>query len=120
VPDYNAMAARVAKTLAKFGAPASLERAVNGEYDPNFAEVDDDGTQVYNTVAVRGDYRASEVDGTKIKAGDVRLYVSPLLAVEPAPGDVIRFDGAEYVVITSSPVKPATIVVCHDVQARNA
>jgi hypothetical protein len=118
VPDYNAMAKRADKTLAKFGAPAVLERALKGDYDPTVGAPDDAGTQVYNTTALRGAYRVSEIDGTKIKAGDVRLYVSPLLAVEPRPGDVIAFDGAEYVVVNSNPVKPATVVVCHDVQAR--
>lgn len=120
MPDYNKTAARVAATLAKFGSPATLERVVRGEYDPNEGAADVDSTQVYNTAAVRGTYTAREIDGTRILSGDVRFYVSPELAVEPQPGDVIGFGGNEYVVITSSPVKPAAVVVLHDVQARNA
>jgi hypothetical protein len=120
MPNYSAQATRVAAQIAKFGAPAVLERALVGEYDPNFAEPDDDGTQVYNTVAVRASYRASEIDGTRIQVGDARLLIAGTLATEPKPGDVIRFDGAEYLVVSSSPVKPATVVVAHDVQVRNA
>jgi hypothetical protein len=118
--NYKAMATRVSTTLAKYGAPAVLERVVRGDYDPNVGTVDIDSTQVFNTTAVRGTYRIGEVDGTKIKAGDVRLYVDPTLATEPQPGDVVVFDGARFLVINSSPVKPAAVVVLHDVQARNA
>jgi hypothetical protein len=114
------MATRVAATLAKYGAAAALERRVRGEYDPNVAELDDEGTQVYNTIAVRDAYSVDEVDGTRIRAGDARLYVSPALATDPAPGDLITFDGTKFVVVTSRPIKPATVVVCHDVQVRSA
>jgi hypothetical protein len=99
---------------------AVLERANRGEYDPGVGEPDDNGTQVFNTVALRGSYRASQIDGTLIKAGDVRLYVSPLLATTPKPGDLIKFDGEQFLVVNTSPVKPGTVFVLHEVQARNA
>lgn len=120
VPNYARIAAGAARQIERAGAPAVLTRAVTGDYDPTIAEPDDGGTQVYNTFAVRAEYKNSEIDGTRIVAGDVRLYVSPALATEPAPGDVITFDGVDWLVVSSRPIKPATIVACHDVQVRNA
>jgi hypothetical protein len=120
VPDYNAIAQRAAKSLAKYGAPAVLERKSTGDYDPTIGEPDDKGTKLYKTVAVRGTYAVRDIDGTRIKVGDVRLYVSGLLAVEPQPGDTIAFDGRSWLVVNSAPIKPAAIVVLHDVQCRDA
>lgn len=117
---YSELAADAAALLAEFGAPAVLRRAADGDYDTNFAEVDDNGTQVYNTVAVRGEFKRSDIDGTQILATDVRLYVSPSLATAPLPGDRIAFDTETFIVVNSKPVKPGAVVLLHDVQCRNA
>lgn len=116
--DYAALAARSAALIAANGAPCQLRRAVAGEYDPGVGEVDDKGTKVFNTKAVRGEFKRSDIDGTEILATDVRLYVAPDLATTPAPGDQIVFDGAQYTVVNSRPLKPATVVLLHDVQCR--
>jgi hypothetical protein len=112
MPNYSAQATRVAAQIAKFGAPAVLERALVGEYDPNFAEPDDDGTQVYNTVAVRASYAHRRSTARRYKAGDVRLYVSPGRS-PPSRSPATSF--ASMAPNTSSsivePVKPATVVV---------
>lgn len=118
MPDYSAQAARVAAQIEKYGAAATLTRAKAGDYDPASGDVDDNGTSVFNTKAVRSEFKKSDVDGTQIRAGDVLLLVSPTLATTPEPGDFITFDGERFNVVNSVPVKPATVVVLHQVQCR--
>jgi hypothetical protein len=118
--DYARNAARAAAQIKKYGAPAVLTRKIVGDYDPSAGEVDDNGTQVFNTQAVRSEFKLHEIDGTRILSTDVLLLVSPDLATEPTTGDVIAFDGSTYKVVNSRPVKPATTNVLHRVQCRNA
>lgn len=116
--DYAGLAGDAAALIAEFGTTAVLRRSVAGDYDPNFGEVDDNGTQTFTTVGVRTSFRKSDVDGTQILATDVRLLLSPSLAVTPQSGDVIVFAGETYTVVASTPLNPAGIVLLHDVQAR--
>lgn len=120
MPDYSAQATRVAAQIEKYGAPAQLQRAAAGDYDTKTGEVDDNGTQVFNTTAVRDAFKRSDIDGTSVLATDVRLYLSPSLATEPKPGDVIVFDGETYSVVNVRPTKPGTVVLLYDVQCRYA
>lgn len=118
--DYGSLGADAAGLIEEFGAAAVLKRSVAGDYDPRFGDVDDNGLQVFNTVAVRVEYELSDVDGTQIRAGDVKLLVTPDLATTPQSGDTIEFAGDTYTVVVSTPLSPAGVVVLHQVQARNA
>lgn len=118
--DYDSLAADAAGLIEEFGAPTSLERAIAGDYDVALGEVDDNGTQLYTTKAVRSQWKLSDIDGTNIRANDIRLLVSPSLATEPKIGDTIVFDSMRLTVVNSRPVKPALVVCLHDVQCRDA
>lgn len=120
MPNYERLAKSTAATLARFGAPAVLERVVVGEYDTTQGAPDEDSTQLYNTVAVRTAYKQSEVDGTSVLATDVKLLISPTIATPPQTGDVIVLDGERYTVVSVRAEKPASILLLYTVQARNA
>jgi hypothetical protein len=117
---YSRLAATATALLTKYGAPAVLERPVAGEYDTTAGEVDDNGTQLYNTRAARSYFEHSQVNGTSILAGDAKFIVDPTIATAPKPDDVLVFDGERYKVVNCKPEKPASVVLYYDVQARRA
>jgi hypothetical protein len=116
--DYVSSQADADELIREFGAAAVLRRAVAGDYDPNFGEVDDQGEQRFTTVAVEVESKASEVDGSEILATDTKLLITPYLATLPQPQDLIEFSGTVYTIVASRPVKPAGVVVLHQVWGR--
>ncbi len=104
------------------GAALTLQKATAGAYDT------DTGTAGSTTVdyagsAFRDTYKQSEVDGSRIKQGDVKLLVSPLLLngadmPEPAAQDKVVFDGSTYTVQYVLPMNYAGLAVGFEVQAR--
>lgn len=103
------------------GLELTLRRTVAGEYDP------DTGTS--NTVTdyagsgLRETYRQADVDGSLIKAGDVRFLISPLLingddTPQPQTQDQIIFDGDTYTVQNVDPGDFAGVACFFYAQAR--
>ena len=104
------------------GAAFTLKKTTAGAYDP------DTGTAGSTTVdyagsAFRDTYKQSEIDGSRIKQGDVKFLVSPLLLdgtdmPEPATLDKVVFDGSTYTVQFVLPMNYAGLAVGFEVQAR--
>jgi hypothetical protein len=122
---YDDMAATAQEMLGEFGQPATLTRHASG-YDPATSQTTagDVSLDVSATGAgVTLDYRAAEIDGTLVLAGDVRLYLSaraqggvPMPA--PIPGDTVSVAGKTWRVVRASALAPAGQAVLHDVQLR--
>lgn len=74
---------------------------------------------------VQDRYRASEIDGTRIKRGDVRFYLSPVQTsgadvAEPSVGSRLTLRGAAYRVEDFEAVQPADELILYVLQLRGA
>lgn len=102
--DYNKSAQTAERLIRKYGQPGKIRR----------------GGVNHDTVMAVLDFDAKEIDGTHVKVGDRKIYVSALSEIGVAPGDVLVDNaGNPYMVIP--PVRslsPAGINVYYRAQAR--
>ncbi|WP_236248312.1 hypothetical protein [Pseudomonas mosselii] len=104
------------------GAEMTLQRRQQGAYDP-VAGGATTITVSHAGSAFRDTYGQKDIDGTRIKQGDVKLLVSPQkldgtdLPV-PTTQDHVIFDGKTYTLIAVSPWNYAGLAVGFEVQAR--
>jgi hypothetical protein len=120
--DYAATAAEAAELLAEFGQSVTLTRNTPGAYNPETGAVSVSGA-THTGMGCAFDYAQSDIDGTEIKRGDQRLYLSPKKSdgsamPTPQTGDTVTIGAAVYAVMASRPLAPGGIVVLHDVQLR--
>lgn len=105
------------------GLELTLRRTVAGEYDPVTGATTPDVVTNYDGSGLRENYRTQDVDGSLIKAGDVRFMVSPVLingndTPEPLTTDLIIFDGDTYTVQAVEPGDYAGLACFFYAQAR--
>lgn len=104
------------------GAEMTLQRRQQGPYDP-VAGGSPTVTVSYLGSAFRDLYALKDIDGTRIKQGDVKLLVSPeMLDGTPLPvpttQDQVLFDGKTYTLMAVEPWNYAGLPVGFEVQAR--
>lgn len=71
-------------------------------------------------VSIRGladTISVKDIDGTFIKAGDIKLYLDP--AIEPSYGDVIEVNNKRYSIYHYDPIKPALTTLLYIVYIRS-
>lgn len=116
---YADMAATAHELLTEFGGPVVLSRTVPGAYNPATGATGAGETTNYTGTGAAFDYGQRDIDGSRIRVGDRRVYLSTTGMVTPQTGDVLTLEGGEVLnVVASRPLKPAATVVMHDVQAR--
>lgn len=115
---YDETAAIADEILKEFGAAVVLTRVTPGGYDPATGTTTGDVTTTWTGTGARFDYRQNEVDGTKIRQGDQRAYLSVVGIVNPQSGDKLTMGGTEFNVVESRPLQPALVAVLFDVQVR--
>lgn len=115
---YDEMAAIAHELLTEFGGPVSLRRTVPGAYDPATGTTTADVTTTWPGTGARFDYEQKDIDGTRVRSGDQRVYLSVVGVVEPLTGDKVLIGSAELTVVASRPLKPASTAVLYDVQVR--
>lgn len=125
---YDRAKAQAARVLAPRsaggkGLELTLRRTVAGEYDPETGITPDPMDVDYDGSGLRENYRTQDVDGSLIKAGDVRFMVSPVLingsdTPEPLTTDLIIFDGDTYTVQAVEPGDYAGLACFFYAQAR--
>ena len=71
-----------------------------------------------SVVGVTLDYKSSEIDGTRVQQGDVRVYMEAKQGLSPKAGDKIIIDSFAWQVVASRPLKPGPLTVLHDMQLR--
>lgn len=114
--NYGIVAKKARAAIRKNGAPCKIVRQGETVYNP---ETDEYGAaeQVISGYAVQEAYDASMIDGTVIRAGDVKLLCS--FDVEPKEGDKIEFAGKVYAVISIEPLKPdGKTAITYTIQGR--
>jgi hypothetical protein len=104
------------------GLELSLIRVTSGDYDPDSGNMPTTPDQ-FDGSGVRENYKSSDIDGTLIKRGDVKLLISPVLLTgadmpKPVSQDKILFDGDTYTVQNVEPWNYAGLNVGFSVQAR--
>ncbi|WP_256806842.1 hypothetical protein [Pseudomonas kurunegalensis] len=120
----RALAVRMLAPRAKGGkgAEMTLQCRQQGAYDP-VAGGSPTVTVSHFGSAFRDTYAQRDIDGTRIKLGDVKLLVSPekLDGTElpvPTTQDRIIFDGKTFTLIAVKPWNYAGLAVGFEVQAR--
>lgn len=117
---YDEMAAVAHELLADpdYGGPITLTRVTPGGYDADTGTTTGDVTTTWAGTGAKFDYVQDEIDGTRVRAGDQRVYLSTVGIVNPQTGDTLTIDGVVLNVVASRPLKPAQTAVLYDVQVR--
>lgn len=115
--NYTALAASATSLIRRAGAPVAFTRKGDSTYDTEAGD-SESTPQKSNGVAVRIEYTLQERQNSAILETDVRLLAAAEGLPQPQPGDEAVFDGDTYSVVDCRPIKPATIVIVYDIQAR--
>jgi hypothetical protein len=104
------------------GLELSLLHVTDGEYDPDIG-TSGSITTTFDGSGFRENYSQKDIDGTRIKQGDVKILISPVLLdgtdmPTPVSQDQIKFDGDLYTVQNVDPWNYAGLAVGFSVQAR--
>ena len=104
------------------GLELMLMHTTAGEYDPATGG-SAATTQSFNGSGFRESYKQSDIDGTRIKQGDFKILISPVLldgtdTPQPKSLDTIAFDGDTYTIQNVDPWNYAGLAVGFSVQAR--
>lgn len=119
------MAARMLAPRSKGGKGLEMVLRVTGpagKYDPEAGGAGQVSVD-HNGSAVRADYDQEDIDGTAIRAGDVKFLVSPVKLdgsdlPKPKTKDRITFAGTTYSVEHCKPWDYAGLACGYEVQAR--
>lgn len=114
---YADMAATAGELLAEFGQDVTLVRGLTGAYTPATGTATVSGTNSYGKGVVL-DYNQRDIDGTLVRQGDQRVYLSVDVGVTPQTGDSLLIGGQKWSVVASRTLAPAGTAVIHDVQVR--
>lgn len=113
--DYNRSRTTVDRLFHKFGQSGTLLRPSNSgsSWDPDVTN------DTYPCQLVVLSYYAKDIDGTLIKSGDKRVYVSPIgLKIEPETTDKLIIHGKENTIVSVQELRPANPVVYYECQCR--
>lgn len=116
--DYANSAATALRLLTRFGRPVTVTRETPGAYDPATGTDAAGTSQTWTPSGVKLEYTQREIDGTNIKAGDQRVYMSAAAGLDPQPGDAVTLGAEVWRVVKSSTLAPAGVAVLLDVQVR--
>ncbi len=114
--DWGGIAGEVDAGLSEVGTPATLIQpgaSTGPEYDPT------PGTPVETTgTAVISKFRRSEIDGTLIQTGDLKILLTAQGMPKPSTVDRLRIDGVEYAIVNVESVQPGAVPVLYTLQVR--
>lgn len=104
------------------GLELTLKRTTQGEYDPGTGG-STPTVEAFEGSGFHDNYKQSDIDGTRIKQGDVKILISPMLLngsdmPKPESQDSILFDGDIYTIQNVDPWDYAGLAVGYSVQAR--
>lgn len=119
---YDEMAEVASELLDEFGVSVTVKYISTGAYDPATGSTTTT-TTAKSSVAYIDDYADRDIDGTKIKVGDRRVYLSVLdtagsSIAKPGTTDKLTIDGADYSVINAKAIPGAGTPSLYDVQVR--
>jgi hypothetical protein len=113
--DYARAQATAERLIANFGQTATLSKTANTStaYNPTRT------TTTYTCTVAVLDFRNAEIDGTLVKRGDKKVYISTDgLSVAPEVHDTLTIGSEIHAILAVMPISPAGTVVYWEVQAR--
>ncbi|HEX8610140.1 MAG TPA: hypothetical protein VF800_02535 [Telluria sp.] len=121
--DYTKTAARADQSLRRKGGTVVLRRVLAGTYDPSTGTGTDASTIDYDGTGVKFGYKAEDIDGTLIKAGDQQLLLSPLQRngmpmPKPSTSDLMLIGPKTYTIESNGEVEPTDVPVLFTLQLR--
>ena len=104
------------------GLELTLKRTTQGAYDPATGG-SVPTVESFEGSGFRENYKQSDIDGTRVKQGDFKILISPVLLdgsnmPQPKSLDTIAFDGDTYTIQNVDPWNYAGLAVGFSVQAR--
>lgn len=121
---YDDLADTAAELLAEFGQAVTLTHVAAGAYNTATGVTAAATTTTQTGVAVEDEYSAHSIDGTLIKAGDKKLYLSPLDSAgaqitAPVAEDTAELAaGGPWTIKKVTPVQPGGTPVLYVLQVR--
>lgn len=113
---YSEMAVTASELITEFGMPVILQRTSGGTFDPVTGQTTGAITTEITAQGIQKNYKASLIDGTRIKHGD-KLYV---LDDSQAPdvSDKVKVGVEYWSIVSLDAVEPAAIPIVYFVQVR--
>ncbi|QHR76434.1 putative structural protein [Escherichia phage jat] len=112
--NYAGLKRKVNPLIKKFGMMATVTRP--GSVD----RVDGDEVIIpptsFDVIGLREEYKPSEIDGTRIVAGDVKFLCQAVKQVKV--GDLVSLNNTDYRVINPNPLQPAGQTMLFQLQLR--
>lgn len=119
---YTALQATAAKLIAAKGQLVTVSTSDSSSYDQStLVNTEATPTTVFSGAAATLDFKSTEVDGDRIKRGDVKVLLpvaSPTMA-EIKVGYTISIGGVVHRITYAIPIKPGGIVVLWILGARS-
>lgn len=106
------------KDIKEDGAPLRLSYTPSG-YDAEQSEAYSGRELKFDTFGADWEYKLSDIDGTLIQQGDLRLIVAGLEGMpDPEPGWSALYGGVKYRAISCKPIRKAAVSIAYDLQLR--
>jgi len=114
---YTGLKGTAAKLLKSKGQLVTITISVDASFD-HVLGIDTPAADVtFTAYGAAFDYKKRDIDGTLIKAGDIR-FLMEAKETEPAIGGNIVIDSVTYRIIDLTPTSPAGVVVMYELQLR--
>lgn len=119
---YSEMAAVADELLAEFGVACTVSYVTVGAYNPATGSAST-STSTKTAQGYVDDYADKDIDGTKIKVGDRRVYLSVLdtagvAIAKPGTTDKLTISQIDYSVVNAKAIPGAGTASLYDVQVR--
>jgi len=115
--DYSGLQSTAIRLIQRFGKDVEFSRASGATFDPVAGEYTGGTTVTVSGKCVQTKFDKSEIDGTLIKATDIKLLFEPDQG-EPLINDTCTLNGVENRVVDVMPLSPADTVMLYAVQLR--
>ena len=103
--------------LAKLGEPVTFTRTTADTFDPDTGAYTPGATTTFTGFATAEQYNSSEIDGTTVMRGDLKITVSKT-DQRPVVGDTVLFDSQICRVMDVYPVRMSGADVVYVLQGR--
>ena len=115
--NYQKYAAKALDKITEYGSPCKILRETGNEiYNAETNEYESKIIEITGN-AIEGAYSLANIDGTNIRAGDIRLMAS--FGEVPKVDDKLYWGEKEYTIVSLREIKPdGKTVIYYDVQCR--
>lgn len=101
--NYEKYASKAKSKISKYGGDCVIVRKSEETYNPETNEYEAEEERIEGKCLVSS-YDASNIDGTNIKSGDIKVMA--VLGSAPKTGESIEISGKTYTVISWSELNP--------------